>query len=93
MSSERSSPKPFASRRSARITRSAVPPVRADGRDAGRWLVVSQDRLEARHLLLRWTGGRVGFGFVLPTAVLETRGAHSGFPGVTPSSISTMANG
>jgi deazaflavin-dependent oxidoreductase (nitroreductase family) len=30
--------------------------------------------------LLRWTGGRVGFGFVLPTAVLETRGAHSGLP-------------
>jgi hypothetical protein len=30
--------------------------------------------------LVRWTGGPVGFGFVLPAAVLESRGAHSGLP-------------
>jgi deazaflavin-dependent oxidoreductase (nitroreductase family) len=28
--------------------------------------------------LLRLTGGRVGFGLLLPTALLETRGARSG---------------
>jgi deazaflavin-dependent oxidoreductase (nitroreductase family) len=29
-------------------------------------------------ILMRLTGGRVGFGFLLPTAVLETRGARTG---------------
>jgi deazaflavin-dependent oxidoreductase (nitroreductase family) len=29
-------------------------------------------------LLLRFTGGRVGMGLMLPTALLETRGARSG---------------
>ncbi len=29
-------------------------------------------------LLLRVSGGRLGFGFVIPTAVLETRGARTG---------------
>jgi deazaflavin-dependent oxidoreductase (nitroreductase family) len=29
-------------------------------------------------LVLRLTGGRLGFGLLLPTAVLETRGARSG---------------
>jgi len=29
-------------------------------------------------LLLRLTGGRLGFGLILPTALLETRGARSG---------------
>ena len=28
--------------------------------------------------LMRWTGGRVGFGLGLPTALLETRGARTG---------------
>jgi deazaflavin-dependent oxidoreductase (nitroreductase family) len=27
---------------------------------------------------LRWTGGRVGTGLIIPTALLETRGARSG---------------
>jgi deazaflavin-dependent oxidoreductase (nitroreductase family) len=31
-------------------------------------------------LLLRLTGGRLGFGLMLPTALLETRGARSGEP-------------
>ncbi len=30
--------------------------------------------------LMRMTGGRIGLGFVLPTALLETRGAQSGEP-------------
>lgn len=31
-------------------------------------------------ILLRLTGGRVGFGLLLPTALLETRGARTGEP-------------
>ena len=31
-------------------------------------------------LLLRLTGGRLGFGLLLPTALLETRGAKTGHP-------------
>jgi deazaflavin-dependent oxidoreductase (nitroreductase family) len=31
-------------------------------------------------VLLRLTGGRFGFGFLLPTALLETRGARTGQP-------------
>jgi deazaflavin-dependent oxidoreductase (nitroreductase family) len=31
-------------------------------------------------VLLRISGGRVGFGLLLPTALLETRGARSGLP-------------
>jgi deazaflavin-dependent oxidoreductase (nitroreductase family) len=31
-------------------------------------------------LLLRLTGGRLGFGLSLPTGVLETRGARTGLP-------------
>src|SRR5687767_7618921 len=31
-------------------------------------------------LLLRLTGGRLGFGGLLPTALLETRGARTGSP-------------
>jgi deazaflavin-dependent oxidoreductase (nitroreductase family) len=30
--------------------------------------------------VLRWTGGRFGLGFPLPTALLETTGARSGRP-------------
>jgi deazaflavin-dependent oxidoreductase (nitroreductase family) len=30
--------------------------------------------------LLRLTGGRIGFGWPLPTALLETRGARTGLP-------------
>jgi deazaflavin-dependent oxidoreductase (nitroreductase family) len=29
---------------------------------------------------LRWTGGRIGTGLVIPTVLLETRGARSGQP-------------
>ena len=30
--------------------------------------------------VMRWTGGRVGMGLLLPTALLETRGARTGRP-------------
>jgi deazaflavin-dependent oxidoreductase (nitroreductase family) len=31
-------------------------------------------------VLLRWTGGRIGTGLIIPTLLLETRGARSGRP-------------
>ena len=43
-------------------------------------------------LALRLTGGRLSTGLVLPTALLQTRGARTGRPGRPLSSTSTTAS-
>jgi deazaflavin-dependent oxidoreductase (nitroreductase family) len=47
------------------------------GTDVGRWVAVNVAWKVDPHLM-RMTGQRIGMGLLLPTALLETRGAKSG---------------
>lgn len=51
--------------------------VRATSTRPARWLSRTV-AWKVDPVLMRWTGGRLGFGIGLPTAVLETTGARSG---------------